>query len=128
MAAVSAGRVVAEGSAATVSAATPGQSSSAGEQVITAPSADAAIPVAFQESAASGKLSDAQKAQVDTLQQQFVNDIGGANRNPSNSDFPSAWQMAQEKNDQRYKILFGNEAFLVQQAQANRHLDGAAAQ
>ena len=100
-----------------------------GDQIITAPEGNnVSVPAAFQGADANANLSSAQKAQIDALQKQFVNDIGGATQDPSSSDYLARWQTAQWKSDQRYRLLFGQQALLQHQLQENLHNDSAASE
>ena len=87
------------------------------EQVIVAPDDQVSIPAAFQPAGPNVKLSDQEKVQQDRLQQEFVDTI----RQPDGSTPPSPkeWQTAQEKSDERFRMLFGYQAFLQRQIQAN---------
>jgi hypothetical protein len=79
--------------------------------------------VAFQP--ASGKESDVEKAQLENVQQRFVNDIGGTQQNPSDPDYQATWTKAQQLADERYRALFGEQAFLNRQQWQNTHPDAA---
>jgi hypothetical protein len=102
--------------------ATPAENESAAEQIITAPNGTVAIPVAFGSDA---DLSDDQKSRQDALQKQFVEDIGGGAQVSAEPIDPARWQKAQAKNDELFRTLFGNEAYLARQAEANERGDGS---
>jgi len=96
-----------------------------GEEVITAPEGTVAVPVAFQPP--TGAESDIERAQIDNLQQQFVQDIGGTNQDPSDPDYQAAWNKAQRLADERYAALFGSDAMLARQQWRAQHPEDAGA-
>ncbi len=98
--------------------------SAASEKVIVAPDADVAIPAAFQSPGSDVQLTEQQKAQQDALQQEFA-DAVQKNQDPSKPVPASEWQTAQMENDQRFKLLFGYQAFLQREQRGNLHLNNS---
>jgi hypothetical protein len=56
-------------------------------------------------------LTVAQKTAVQELQQQFINDVGGLNENPSDPGYLRRWQQAQPQSDQLLKAMLGITAW-----------------
>ena len=63
-------------------------------------------------------LSDNQKAAIQQLQQQFVNDIGGPNQDPSNPAYLAGWQNAQKNVDNMLLIYVGWQVYSKYQIEA----------
>jgi hypothetical protein len=59
-----------------------------------------------------------QLQQIDELRQQFVQSVGGANQNPNDPAYYRQWELAREAADDRFRVLFGDQAFLSMNAQA----------
>jgi hypothetical protein len=97
--------------------------STAAEQVIVAPNDNVLIPAAFQPAGPNVQLNDQEKAQQEALQRDFANAV---QKDPSTPVSPEAWQMAQEKSDEQFRMLFGYQAFLRRQIQANLHQQSGA--
>jgi hypothetical protein len=109
----------------------------AGDPVIVAPAgSDVKIPLAYQPADPSLTLNETQRAQWTRLQDQFANQVT-ASATPSltpqdGQAAPSAsppsvapdaktWKTAQVSNDEMFRILYGEDAWLRQQVQANLH-------
>ncbi|MEI9896986.1 MAG: hypothetical protein WDN28_24785 [Chthoniobacter sp.] len=90
-----------------------------GEEPITAPDEYVAIPAAFQPLAPNDRLTENQKALEDALRDKFANEVQPDPGAPPAS--PPKWQKAQLENDQRFKLLFGVQAFLQREKQGNLH-------
>ena len=56
---------------------------------------------------------------IQALQQNFVDAIGGSNQNPADPAYYQRWIAAQANIDAQYRLLVGNQAFLVEQMQAS---------
>ncbi|HZI32866.1 MAG TPA: hypothetical protein VFF11_11030 [Candidatus Binatia bacterium] len=75
-------------------------------------------PLAFREvNLASLGSGAVQKAAIAQVQQQFVNDIGGPNQNPSDPAYLAKWQSAQVRADDTLRGLLGNQAYMAYQQQ-----------
>jgi hypothetical protein len=78
-----------------------------------------AYPLVFQNVNADAMgLSDSQKAAIQQLQQQFVNDIGGPNQDPSNPAYLAGWQNAQNNADNMLLIYVGWQIYSKYQIEA----------
>lgn len=77
-----------------------------------------AYPLVFQNVNADMGLSDSQKAAIQQLQQQFVNDIGGPNQDPSNPAYLAGWQNAQKNVDNMLLIYVGWQVYSKYQIEA----------
>lgn len=78
------------------------------------------MPLAFLElppdlAAARPQLAGA----IANLQQDFVNAIGGPNQTPTDPAYYQRWVAAQKSSDEQYRLLVGNQAFLLQQISIN---------
>lgn len=62
-------------------------------------------------------LSDSQKAAIQQVQQQFVNDVGGSNQDPNDPAYLSRWQKAQTDADAMLRGLLGRDAYMAYQQQ-----------
>jgi hypothetical protein len=105
--------------------------------VIVAPTGnDVKIPLAYQPADPSLTLDETQKAQWSRLQDQFANQVteGAApSATPQEGQSPGistqasltpdakTWTTAQISNDEMFRILYGEDAWLHQQVQANLH-------
>jgi hypothetical protein len=125
----------AAGGGASAGAANAGTASS--DPVIVAPAgSDVKIPLAYQPADPSLSLNETQRAQWTRLQDQFANQVtadstpsatpqdgqSAASATPA-SVTPDAktWKTAQVSNDEMFRILYGEDAWLRQQVQANLH-------
>jgi hypothetical protein len=79
----------------------------------------APVPLAFTDPSGLN-LSEDQRQQLASLQQNFVNAIGGENQDPSDPAYYDRWMTATEQSNILFKLEFGIQAFLVQQMNANR--------
>lgn len=57
-------------------------------------------------------MTPAQIALSDALAQEFVQAIGGTAQDPSGTEYASKWFNAQQISDDRYRTMFGQDAFL----------------
>jgi hypothetical protein len=77
------------------------------------------LPVAFGEMpSAAVVLTPEQVAEVDRIQEQFLNDIGGEPADPGSSDYLQKWSHAQPLADQRLRAAIGAQAFARWQEEA----------
>jgi hypothetical protein len=77
-----------------------------------------AYPLVFQNVNADMGLNDSQKAAIQQLQQQFVNDVGGPNQDPSNPAYLASWQSAQNNADNMLLIYVGWQIYSKYQIEA----------
>lgn len=72
-----------------------------------------AYPLVFQNvnTEAIG-LNDSQKAAIQQLQQQFVNDIGGLNQDPNDPAYLAKWQQAQFQSDGMLEYQIGYNPYV----------------
>jgi hypothetical protein len=75
-------------------------------------------PLAFQNvNPEALNLNADQKAAIQQVQQQFVNDIGGPNQNPSDPAYLAKWQTAQSAADDALLALLGRQGYMAYQQQ-----------
>lgn len=75
-------------------------------------------PMAFRKiNLDAAGLGESAKAAIAQVQQQFVNDIGGPNQNPSDPAYLARWQSAQVKADETLRGLLGNQAYMAYEQQ-----------
>jgi hypothetical protein len=109
------------------------------DSVIVAPAGnDVKIPLAYQPADPNLSLNETQRAQWTRLQDQFANQVtAAATPSAALQDGQSAatstatpasatpdakaWKTAQISNDEMFRILYGEDAWLRQQVQANLH-------
>jgi len=78
----------------------------------------ATYPLAFQNMNLDALgFSDSQKAAVQQVQQQFVNDVGGSNADPNSPDYLARWQKAQSDADDMLRGLLGSQAYMAYKQQ-----------
>src|SRR5208282_5509410 len=71
----------------------------------------AAMPLVFQAQAlASLDLGEAQREELDELRQQFIQEVGGAGQNPTDSSYLERWQKARAKSDKSIAEVIGQQA------------------
>jgi hypothetical protein len=93
---------------------------------IMAPEGVVQIPAAFSDPGPSERpLSAHEQQQVADIQEQFAEAVDTAAKNPSSPDYKKVWQDAQWLADQRFKALFGYQAYLQRQMAANLRGDGS---
>ena len=80
--------------------------------VIVAPVGHAPLPVAFQALPQDARMTNAQRAQLNAMQEQFIADIGGTNQDPASPDYLARWREAQRKCDAAFKAVFGQGDFM----------------
>ena len=56
---------------------------------------------------------------VEGLQQSFVNAVGGPDQDPNDPAYYNRWMAAQKDIDEKYRLLVGNQAFLIEQMKVN---------
>ena len=84
----------------------------------TAPAAPPEYPLVFQTTGLNALgLNDRQKTAIQQVQQQFVNDLGGPNQNPSDPAYLARWVTAQNSADQALIGILGNDAYNAYQLQ-----------
>lgn len=77
------------------------------------------LPVALVElPAAAVALTAEQVAEVDRIQEAFLNDIGGEPVDPASADYLHKWRLAQPLADQRLRAAIGTRAFSRWQEEA----------
>jgi len=96
------------------------QTSNEASTLVEAQLPPAQMPLAFRQlppalAATNPQMADALK----TLQQSFVDAIGGSNQNPADPAYYQRWVAAQTNIDEKYRILVGNQQFLIEQMQVN---------
>ncbi len=96
----------------------PGEESEA--PPIIAPEGNVRIPVAFFSSPDDAKLPDRLRSVLNSIQEQFVREIGTENPDPSSPEYRQRWHWAQMDADNRFRAAFGQQAFLKRQIEAVR--------
>jgi hypothetical protein len=66
------------------------------------------------------EMTEAQVIQLNKIAEDFTEAVNVPDPNPSNPDYVRAWQTAQWKSDEKFKAMFGWQAFARQQAAAAR--------
>ncbi len=86
---------------------------SVAKQHLNKKAADVSYPLVFQnvDTVALG-LTDAQKEAVAEIQQQFVEEIGGANQDVSDPGYLERWKKAQPEMDSQLRAWLGGKAFM----------------
>jgi len=85
-----------------------------------APVPQARLPLVFNQLPPAVAAANPQMANaIQALQQSFVDAIGGPNQNPADPAYYQRWTAAQAKIDAQYRLLVGNQAFLVEQMQVS---------
>jgi hypothetical protein len=70
-------------------------------------------PVVYQDAvAAAPRLTAAEQAVIERVQQQFVADIGGLNQNPQDPAYLARWQTAQQQADDALRASLGAQFYL----------------
>lgn len=82
------------------------------DAVIVAPAGPVPLPVAFQPLPQDARMTNAQRAQLNALQEQFIQDIGGTNQDPNSPYYLNRWREAQRKCDAAFKAVFGQGDFM----------------
>jgi len=95
----------------TLAAAQPVQSVVANQILVPAVMADA-LPATVK--------TEAQVADLEKLRNDFVNAVGGANQDPADPNYLKRWEQAQAAADQRYRLLFGDNAYVAMQMKAQQ--------
>jgi hypothetical protein len=99
-----------------------GQSSSPSAPASAAPQAPASVPIplAFRPLPPHVAATNPQlAAAVQGLQQNFINALGGPNQNPNDPAYFQRWLTAQEINDEQYRLLVGDQNYLMEQMSIN---------
>lgn len=96
------------------------QTSSTGASSFAENPRPASLPLAFRQlspemAAANPQLAGA----VEGLQQSFVNAVGGPDQDPNDPAYYNRWMAAQKDIDEKYRLLVGNQAFLIEQMKVN---------
>lgn len=121
--------VTARGSASgTVSSVSPEGSAAPGnDAVIMAPAGeDVKIPAVYESPSPQLALNDLQKQEWVQVQDRFANSVAPEADSMASPD-PASWKPAQASSDEIFRAKFGDQAFIYQQMQANRHSDDSAA-
>ena len=66
--------------------------------------------------------TEEQAAEREKLRNDFVQAIGGENQDPASPDYRKRWVQAQSEADQRYRLLFGDNAFVQHQMKAQQEV------
>jgi hypothetical protein len=83
-----------------------------------APASVPAYPLAYQNMNLDAiGFSATQKAAVAQAQQQFMNDVGDPNQNPSDPASLAKWQTAQSSADDTLRALLGTQAYMAYEQQ-----------
>jgi hypothetical protein len=78
----------------------------------------APYPVVLQNAVLNDpNLTEAQKAAVRQMQQQFVDAVGGPNQDPSDPNYAARWHTAQQDADEALRAQLGNQAYLTYKMQ-----------
>lgn len=82
-------------------------------------------PLVFQMTNSEAlELNEATKAILQQLQQQFVEDIGGPNQDPSDPAYLTRWLKASARADDMLRGLLGSQFYLNYQLQAENRRKG----
>jgi hypothetical protein len=65
-------------------------------------------------------MTDQQTALLQDLRQEFIDEVGGPNQDPASPEYRERWAKAEAEANQRFKVLFGHQASLMQHLQANQ--------
>jgi len=77
------------------------------------------VPLAFIAPSPAVDLNAPQQQEALTqLQQGFVDAVGGQSQNPADPAYTAKWKSAQPSSDDRFRLWFGDQAYMAQQAQA----------
>ncbi len=87
------------------------------ETVVTVPDGNVQVPVVLEE-AVRQVVDPEQRDSLRTLQNEFVDAIGETSQDPADPAYQERWQVAQVYSDQRFKTLFGYQAYLRAQIEA----------
>ena len=68
-------------------------------------------PVAFAEASPSPESSAEEIAEINLLRQEFIEQVGGYNQDPSDPGYRHRWEMAQQLLDEQLRTELGEEAF-----------------
>ena len=72
-------------------------------------------------------LDEQQQAQMAALRRSFIDAIGGTNQNPDDPGYLQRWQKAQAVFDERFRAIFGQDAYYQQQKQSEHLAQSIAA-
>jgi hypothetical protein len=88
------------------------------------PDTTAPLPLVFQRVDLNALgLNDDEKAAIEGLRQQFIEEIGGTNQNPSDPVYLARWQQARPEIDDSLRGMIGVKAFENYQSAAIRWTD-----
>jgi hypothetical protein len=76
------------------------------------------VPAAFEEADPEILADPESRERLTEIQEEFVEEIGGTERDTRRPDDGPIWRSAQWLADQRYRAQFGHTAFLAQQERA----------
>jgi hypothetical protein len=114
----SAGAPQSEPPAATESTGADRSPPRASETEITVPDGGVKVPAVLEDPSALN-LNEQQQDQLKTLQDEFLAALSRGSHDPTDPAYQKLWEVAQTMSDERFKALFGHEAYLIQQIQAN---------
>ncbi len=77
-------------------------------------------PAVLAETLPATVKTEEQAAAWEKLRNDFVKSIGGENQDPANPNYRKRWVQAQSEADQRFRLQFGDTAFVQHQMQAQR--------
>jgi len=72
-------------------------------------------------------LDEQQQAQMAALRRSFIEAIGGTSQNPDDPGYLHRWQKAQAVFDERFRAIFGQDAYYQQQKQSEHLAQSIAA-
>jgi hypothetical protein len=68
-------------------------------------------PVAFAEASPDPEASAEEIAEINALRQEFIEEIGGYDQDPSDPEYRKRWQVAQQFLDEQLRTELGEEVF-----------------
>lgn len=80
----------------------------------------ALMPAVMAEAMPATVTTGEQASEWEKLRHDFVNAIGGASEDPAHPRYRQRWMQAQSAADQRFRLLFGDTAYVQHQMQAQR--------
>lgn len=75
----------------------------------------APLPAAFREMPSELNLTVAQQETLANIRDAFVNEIGGPGQDPADPEYAARWNQARALSDERFRLHFGEQAFLATQ-------------
>ena len=78
------------------------------------------MPAVMSEAMPATVTTQEHAADWAKLREDFVNAIGGPKANPASPQYRNSWVRAESEADQRFRLLFGDNAYVQHQIQAQR--------